>query len=98
MSPNYLRLQAGGGRTDFETAVAKVANFRTIFRKWVAPVEFLVQEGSKIAVRLNCEMIMGDEPEAKMELMFMAERDEQGRFEKVWELAMPIAKEGEEGK
>ncbi|KAH6957675.1 hypothetical protein BKA56DRAFT_599961 [Ilyonectria sp. MPI-CAGE-AT-0026] len=91
MSPNYLRLQAGGGRTDFEGAVQKVTNFRTICRKWVAPVDFLVQEGNKIAVRLTCELIIGDGPEQKMELMFMAEKDEQGRFETVWELSSPIA-------
>jgi hypothetical protein len=42
MSPNYLRLHAGGGRTDFEKAVEKVTNFRRICRKWVAPVDFLV--------------------------------------------------------
>lgn len=91
MSPNYLRFSAGGDRTDFERAVEKVTNFRTICRKWVAPVEFLVQEGNKIAVRLSCEMALGDGPEMKMELMFMAERDEQGRFLNVWELSSPIA-------
>ncbi|KPM37975.1 hypothetical protein AK830_g8606 [Neonectria ditissima] len=91
MSPNYLRFQAGGGRTDFEAAVQKVTNFRTICRKWVAPVDFLVQDGNKIAVRLTCVLIIGDGPEQKMELMFMAERDEQGRFENVWELSSPIA-------
>lgn len=93
MSPNYLRLQAGGGHTDFEQAVEKVTLFRTICRKWVAPVDFLVQEGYKIAAKFTCEMLMGDGPEAKMELMLMAERDEQGRFEKVWELTMPVVKD-----
>ncbi|KZP12230.1 hypothetical protein FIBSPDRAFT_870408 [Athelia psychrophila] len=93
MSPNYLRLQAGGGRTDFEKAVEKVTLFRTICTKWVAPVDFLVQEGNKIAARLTCAMVLGDAPEAKMELMFMAERDEQGRFERVWELSMTVVKD-----
>lgn len=91
MSPNLVRLFAGGGQTDFEEAVKKVANFRTITRKWVAPVQFLVQEGNKISARLTCEMIIGDAPEAKMELMFMAERIEQGRFERIWELSLPVA-------
>lgn len=90
MSPNYLRLSAGGGRTDFEKAVEKVTLFRTISRKWVAPVNFIVQEGNKIAVRLTVNMIIGDAPEQNMELMFMAERDAEGRFETVWELSQPI--------
>lgn len=87
MNPNYLRFQAGGGRTDFETAVEKVTHFRTICKKWVAPVIFLVQEENKIAAQLKVEMIMGDGPEKKMELMFMGTRDDQGRFENVWELS-----------
>jgi hypothetical protein len=35
-------------------------------------------------------MIIGDSPEQNMELMFMAERDNEGRFENVWELSKPI--------
>lgn len=95
MSPNMIRMSAGGGKTTFEDAVKKIANFRTITKKWVAPVNLLVQEGNKLSARLTCEMITGDEPEVKMELMFMAERDEQGRFEKVWELMLPLAEEEE---
>jgi hypothetical protein len=90
MSPNYLRFSAGGGRTDFERAVEKVTLFRTICRKWEAPVNFIVQEGNKIAVRCTVSMIIGDSPEQNMELMFMAERDNEGRFENVWELSKPI--------
>ncbi|KAH7419726.1 hypothetical protein BKA64DRAFT_716156 [Cadophora sp. MPI-SDFR-AT-0126] len=90
MSPNYHRLQAEGGVTNFEQAVEKVTFFRTHCKKWVAPVHMLVQEGKKVAVRLTCDMQIGETEEKRMELMFMAERDEQGRFEKVWELVMPI--------
>ncbi|CAG9952880.1 unnamed protein product [Clonostachys rosea f. rosea IK726] len=92
MSPNYLRFSAGGGRTDFERAVEKVTLFRTICRKWEAPVKFIVQEGNKIAVRCTVSMIIGDSPEQNMELMFKAERDDEGRFENVWELSKPIDK------
>jgi hypothetical protein len=38
-------------------------------------------------------MAIGDQPEIKMELMFMAERDDQGRFETVWELSSPVAED-----
>ncbi|OAA73030.1 hypothetical protein LEL_08814 [Akanthomyces lecanii RCEF 1005] len=90
MSPNYLRFSAGGGRTDFEAAVAKVTLFRTICRKWALNVNFLVQEGNKIAVRCTVSMIMGEGEEQNMELMFMAERDADGRYENVWELSKAI--------
>lgn len=93
MSPNYLRFQAGGGRTDFEVAVEKVKMFRTICNKWVASVTFLVQEDNKIAAQLNVEMQIGDGPEKKMELMFMGTRDDQGRFENAWELSSDLAEE-----
>lgn len=49
-----------------------------------------MQDGKKVAVRLTCELQIGDEEERRMELMFMAVRDEEGRFEKVWELVMPV--------
>lgn len=85
MSPNYLRYQAGGDRTDFERAVEKVTLFRTICKKWESSVEFFAQDNNKIAVRLICDLLIGEGPEKKMELMFMAELDEQGRYEYVWE-------------
>ncbi|KAL2060230.1 hypothetical protein VTL71DRAFT_9625 [Oculimacula yallundae] len=90
MSPNYLRLQAQGGATNFEQAVEKVTFFRTHCKKWVGKVDMLVQEGNKVAVRLTCTLHIGEDEEKVMELMFMAERDGEGRFEKVWELVMPI--------
>lgn len=90
MSPNYMRFQAGGGRTDFEKAVEKVTFFRGACTKWVGAVELLVQDGRQIAVRLSCEIAIGPETPKKVELMFMAIMDEQGRFEKVWELSMPM--------
>lgn len=90
MSPNYLRFSAGGGRTDFERAVEKVTLFRTICRKWVLNVNFLVQQGNKIAVRCTVSMAIGDGDEQEMELMFMAERDADGKYENVWELSKEI--------
>ncbi|KAG4439616.1 hypothetical protein IFR05_004911 [Cadophora sp. M221] len=90
MSPKYHRLQAQGGVTNFEQAVEKVAFFRANCNKWVAPVEMLVQEGRTVAVRLTCDLQIGDAEEQRIELMFMAERDEEGRFEKVWELVLPV--------
>lgn len=87
MSPNYLRLSAGGGRTDFEKAVEKVTLFRKICRKWELNVHLLVQQGNTIAVRCTVQMIIGDGEEQNMELMFMAERDAEGRYENVWELS-----------
>ena len=44
----------------------------------MAPAAFLVQEGNKIAAQLKAEMIIGDGPEKKLELMFMGTRDDQG--------------------
>lgn len=85
ISPNYLRFQAGGDRTDFERAVEKVNLFRAVCKKWVTVVKFYAQEENRVAARLMCDMRMADGPERKMELMFMAELDDKGRFEYVWE-------------
>lgn len=90
MSPNYLRFSAGGGRTDFEKAVEKVTMFRTICRKWELKVHFVVQQGNRIATRCTVNMIIGDGKEQNMELMFMAERDADGKYENVWELSKEI--------
>ncbi|KAM3453085.1 hypothetical protein MY3296_004012 [Beauveria thailandica] len=95
LSPDYVRLHAGGGCTEFEQAVEKVTHFRTICRKWDGKVNFLVQQGNKIAVRYTVDLIFGDTPEQHMELMFMAERDAEGRFQKVWELTEPINESAE---
>lgn len=85
MSPNYLRLQAGGDRTDFERAVEKANLYRTVCKKWATVVKFYVQEENRIAARVVCQVLVGDGPERKMELMFMGELDDNGRFEYVWE-------------
>jgi hypothetical protein len=90
MSPNYLRFAAGRDRTDFERAVEKVKLFRTICKKWVAPVTFLVQEENRISGQMKVEMQIGEGPEKKMELMFMATRDAQGRFENMFELSSDL--------
>jgi hypothetical protein len=90
MSPNYLRFQAGGGRTDFEQAVEKITMFRTITKKWSSPVTFLVQEENRIAVQFKVDMEIGDGGEKQMELMLMATIDDLGRFENVWELTSEI--------
>lgn len=95
MSPNYLRFHAGGGRTDFEKAVEKVTLFRTICRKWEVKVNFFVQQENRIAVRCTINMAIGDGEEQEMELMFMADRDAQGRYENVWELSKPIDETGQ---
>ena len=90
LSPNYLRSQAGGDSTNFEQTVEKVTFFRANCKKWVATVQMLVQEGKNVAVRMIVNWQVGDGKEEKVELMFMGERDEKGRFEKVWELVMPF--------
>ncbi|CRG87117.1 hypothetical protein PISL3812_04132 [Talaromyces islandicus] len=85
LSPNYLRLQAGGEQTDFERAVEKVTLFRTVCNRWATSVKFYVQEGNRVAARVICEVLVGDGPQRKIELMFMGELDDKGRFEYVWE-------------
>lgn len=95
MSPNYLRFHAGGGRTDFEKAVEKVRLYRTICRKWEVKVNFFVQQENRVAVRCTINMAIGDGEEQEMELMFMADRDAQGRYENVWELSKPIDETGQ---
>ncbi|KAM3548001.1 hypothetical protein ARSEF4850_009672 [Beauveria asiatica] len=52
-------------------------------------------QGNKIAIRYTVNLIFGDTPEQHMELMFMAERDAEGRFQKVWELTEPINESAE---
>ena len=84
MNPNFDRIQTGVDRINFEGAVEKVTLLRGICKKWESSLEFYVQDGNKIAARLICDMDFGNGPDKK-ELMFMAELDAQGRFEKVWE-------------
>lgn len=90
LAPNYLRLYAGGDQTDFERAVEKVTYFRAN-GKLTSSLKFFVQDGNKVSGRLVGDMKIGDEPTKTMELMLMAELDDQGRFVKVWEQASEYA-------
>jgi hypothetical protein len=96
MNPNFLRFLAGGDRTDFECAVDKVTSFRASCKKWNVSVKFFVQEGNRISARLVGDLAVGDDPVKTMELMIMAELDEQGRFLKVWEQVAEYVGTGEE--
>jgi len=87
MNTKFLRFAAGGDRTDFERAVEKVGFFRANCKKWDSEVKFFAQDGNKIAGRLICHIAVGEDPEKKMELMFMAELDEMGRYLNLWEQA-----------
>ena len=49
ITPNFIRLQAGGDKTDFERAVEKVAFFRAN-AKWDLALKFFTQDGNKILV------------------------------------------------
>ncbi|GLI74104.1 hypothetical protein PoHVEF18_002338 [Penicillium ochrochloron] len=89
ISPNYIRFMAGGDETNFEGAVGKVAFFRTNCHTWTSDLEFFAQDGNKIAARLICSLGMGDEPVKKMEMMFMAEVNEEGKYEAAWEQIAP---------
>lgn len=93
MNPNFLRFAAGADRTDFERAVEKVAFFRSSPGTWDASLKLFSQDGNKIAARLIVDFAIGDEPAKKVELMFMAELDGQGRYERVWELVLPYGNE-----
>lgn len=84
MNPDYQRWSGGADFTDFERAVEKVTLFRSICRVWRTDVRFYVEEGRQVAARLVVDMDMG-QGESRMELMFMGEKDDQGRFWKVWE-------------
>ncbi|CAI7664142.1 unnamed protein product [Penicillium crustosum] len=84
---SFFRFAAGGDRTDFERGVEKVGFFRANCKKWDAEVKFFAQDEDKIAARLIVYIAVGDDPEKKMELMFMAELDEAGRFLNLWEQA-----------
>ncbi|CAL5870479.1 uncharacterized protein PFLUO_LOCUS4716 [Penicillium psychrofluorescens] len=96
MSPNYLSFQAGGDRTDFERAVAKIAYCRENGKKWETKVCFFSQDENKIAARLLCNIAIGDQPEKCMELMYMAELDDKGRFESIWEQSAEYSGTNEE--
>ncbi|KAJ5900745.1 uncharacterized protein N7473_004815 [Penicillium subrubescens] len=93
ISPNYIRFMAGGDETNFEGAVGKVAFFRANCHTWTSSLEFFAQDGNKIAARLVCSLGMGDELAKKMEMMLMAEVDEEGKYEAVWEQISPWAGE-----
>ena len=92
LSPKFFRQMAHGDDTDFESAVEKVARFRSTCEKWESPVRMVVQQGNQIAARLDVKMKMQDQSLFEGELMFMGTRDEQGRYEKLWELTTPLAK------
>ncbi|KAI9048337.1 hypothetical protein LZ554_008129 [Drepanopeziza brunnea f. sp. 'monogermtubi'] len=85
LSKNYLRLQTGAPDTNFEQAVEKTAMFRSLVTKWEAEVELFIQDGNRLAVRMIVDWVLGDALEQRVELMLMAERDAEGRFEKLWE-------------
>ncbi|CRL17707.1 unnamed protein product [Penicillium camemberti] len=87
MNPKLVRVAAGGDRTDFERGVEKVGFFRANCKRWDAEVKFFAQDGNKIAARLIVYIAVGEDPEKHMELMFMAELDEEGRFLNLWEQA-----------
>ncbi|KAJ5140112.1 hypothetical protein N7448_003520 [Penicillium atrosanguineum] len=84
MTPNFVRLQAGGDRTDFERSVEKIAHFRAN-GKWDPSMKFFAQDGNKVSARVVGDVQIGDEPAKKLELMIMAEMNEQGLFERIWE-------------
>ncbi|KAJ5677895.1 uncharacterized protein N7477_003528 [Penicillium maclennaniae] len=84
ISPNFIRLQAGDDKTDFERAVAKIAYFRAN-ATWDPSLKFFTQDGNKISGRVVFVLKVGDEPAKKLELMIMAELNEQGLYERVWE-------------
>lgn len=96
MNPNFLRLKAGGDRTDFERTVENVTFLRTNCKKWDASLKFFAQEGNKISARIVCDMAIGDDPVKTSELMLMAELDDQGRLEKAWEQIAEYVGSGEE--
>lgn len=91
LSPNYLRFQPGSDQTNFERAVEKVTLFRTVCKKWATAVKFYVQDENRIAARIICEVLVGDGSPRMMELMFMGELDDKGRFEYVWEQSSDYA-------
>jgi hypothetical protein len=64
--------------------------------KWNVSVKFFVQEGNRISARLVGDLAVGDDPVKTMELMIMAELDEQGRFLKVWEQVAEYVGTGDE--
>lgn len=78
---------AGGDETNFERAVEKVAFFRANCQTWESDIVFFVQEDNRVAARLLCTLGMAGQEAKRMELMFMAEVDGEGLFEKVWEQA-----------
>lgn len=84
MKPDYQRWSAGADFTDFERAVEKVALFRSICRVWRTQIRFYMEDGPRVAARLLVDVDVG-QGESRMELMFMGEKDDQGRFWKVWE-------------
>ncbi|GLA03124.1 hypothetical protein AnigIFM60653_002721 [Aspergillus niger] len=76
-NPNYVRLEAGRDRTDFERAVEKVTLFRQNCKKFNSSLPFFAQDNKKIAARVICDFKMGDEPEQKLEVMIMIELDDE---------------------
>ncbi|PYH64354.1 uncharacterized protein BO88DRAFT_408525 [Aspergillus vadensis CBS 113365] len=89
LSPNYVRLEAGSDRTDFERAVEKITFFRQNCKKINSSLLFFAYDNKKIAARLICNFAMGDEPEKKIEVMIMVELNDEEKWVSAWELICP---------
>lgn len=91
LNPNYVRLEAGRDRTDFERAVEKVTLFRQNCKKFNSSLPFFAQDNKKIAARVICDFKMGDEPEQKLEVMIMIELDDEEKWVAAWEQFSPFS-------
>ncbi|GFN20888.1 flavin containing amine oxidoreductase family protein [Aspergillus tubingensis] len=89
LNPNYVRLEAGSDRTDFERAVEKITFFRQNCTKINSSLLFFACDNKKIAARLIFDLAMGDEEEKKLEVMIMVELDDEEKWVAAWELITP---------
>ncbi|KAJ9143423.1 hypothetical protein NKR23_g6504 [Pleurostoma richardsiae] len=83
-SPDYVQV-TDGHSSNIDEFVAHLNKLRSLVSKISVKVVFLVQEDRKVADRHIVTLEKVDGSTAVMEVLLLGERDETGKFLRVWE-------------
>lgn len=92
-NPEYVQV-TDGVRSTFDEFVDHLKKLRSLVKTLSVKVMFLVQEDRKIADRHIVSIEKVDGSKAVLEVLLLGERDDHGRFVKVWETSRTL--EGDE--
>ena len=88
-NPEYVQI-ADGQSSTFDEFVAHLKKLRSLVTKLSVKVLFLVQEGGKIADRHIVTLEKVDGSTAVLEVLLLGERDDAGKFLRVWETSRTV--------